>query len=64
MMPREATHLLTPVLHARPPHAAAAALLRRTGLMTRQATPSAPGTLRRLEPAARWFGGGARTRTG
>lgn len=29
------------------------------GLMAGQATPSAPGTLRRLEPAARWFGGGS-----
>jgi hypothetical protein len=27
--------------------------------MAGQATPSAPGTLRRLEPAARWFGGGS-----
>jgi hypothetical protein len=25
--------------------------------MAGQATPSAPGTPRRLEPAARWFGG-------
>ena len=60
MMPREAMH----PAHARArcptyPPQPRRPFFGEPGLMAGQATPSAPGTLRRLEPAARWFGGGS-----
>ena len=59
MMPREAMHLLTPCSMPDLPPQPRRPFSGEPGLMAGQATPSAPATLRRLEPAARWFGGGS-----